>query len=776
MQDGKVATDIFRGWLMKWTNYIKGYQKRWFVLSNGLLSYYRNQAEVAHTCRGTINLATAFICTEDDPCSFVVSNGSTHYFHLKASSEVERQKWVTALELVKAKAIKMLESDDEDDDDKNESCTKPLSSKVDDLQTCNDLVAKHGTALQKAISELQDLSEFRDEESELAKRLKVVNEKATLFRITSSAMISACGEFLDLAQRQEKNFQKVVDHERAQRIRLEQTVEDLAKQHNFLEEACRVRVVPKLKTIEKSSQEPTMTAGSPSIQQNMDASHESSDDETEFFDAEDLIGGIPLTNVKLSTSSSEVSFASEKNVTSHKRSASDYAVANVKSPDVRRVHSASAGDLVSSSSTMTSPSGTFAVSKLPDEPADKTPVKKSRRKNVPPKPTQSLSLWNILKNCIGRDLSKIPMPVNFNEPLSMLQRLTEEMEYSDLLDKAAASTNSLEEMCYVAAFTISSYSTTSARTGKPFNPLLGETYEMDRSLEEGWRCLAEQVCHHPPISCFHIEHTDWTYWQDFTATSKFRGNYLQIVPLGVAHLTFRKSGNHYTWRKVTTTVRNIIVGKLWVDQSGEMDIVNHTTGDICKLKYNAYTYFSRETPRKVIGYVLDKSKVTHFVLTGTWDSKIDCAEVVYTMKSEGGQPKQIAQTRTPVTLWKINIVEDRELQYNFSDFAMSLNEPDDLVAISDSRFRPDQRLMELGKWDDANTAKGKLEEKQRAKRREREAEAELAKREGRVYEDYKPVWFEKVYDEMSDLEIHVYKGGYWEAKEKQDWSICPDIF
>ena len=120
--------------------------------------------------------------------------------------------------------------------------------------------------------------------------------------------------------------------------------------------------------------------------------------------------------------------------------------------------------------------------------------------------------------------------------------------------------------------------------------------------------------------------------------------------------------------------------------------------------------------------------------------------------------------------------EEREPQYNFSDFAMSLNEPDDVVAISDSRFRPDQRLMELGKWDDANTAKGRLEEKQRAKRREREAEAELAKREGRLYEDHKPVWFEKVYDEMSDLEIHVYKGGYWEAKEKQDWSMCPDIF
>lgn len=35
------SPEQFRGWLLKWTNYIKGYQRRWFVLSNGLLSYYR---------------------------------------------------------------------------------------------------------------------------------------------------------------------------------------------------------------------------------------------------------------------------------------------------------------------------------------------------------------------------------------------------------------------------------------------------------------------------------------------------------------------------------------------------------------------------------------------------------------------------------------------------------------------------------------------------------------------------------------------------------------
>ena len=71
--------------------------------------HFRSQAEMAHTCRGTINLAGAFIDSEDS-CSFVISNGGTQVFYMRASSEVERQRWVTALELAKAKAIKMLES------------------------------------------------------------------------------------------------------------------------------------------------------------------------------------------------------------------------------------------------------------------------------------------------------------------------------------------------------------------------------------------------------------------------------------------------------------------------------------------------------------------------------------------------------------------------------------------------------------------------------------------------------------------------------------------
>lgn len=61
---------------------------------------------MGHTCRGTINLATATI-TVDDACNFVISNGGAQTYHLKASCEVERQRWITALELAKAKAARM---------------------------------------------------------------------------------------------------------------------------------------------------------------------------------------------------------------------------------------------------------------------------------------------------------------------------------------------------------------------------------------------------------------------------------------------------------------------------------------------------------------------------------------------------------------------------------------------------------------------------------------------------------------------------------------------
>lgn len=63
--------------------------------------------------------------------------------------------------------------------------------------------------------------------------------------------------------------------------------------------------------------------------------------------------------------------------------------------------------------------------------------------------------------------------------------------------------------------------------------------------------------------------------------------------------------------------------------------------------------------------------------------------------------------------------ENAENMYYFSELALTLNEQEDGVAPTDSRLRPDQRLMEKGRWDEANTEKQRLEEKQRLNRRRR---------------------------------------------------------
>ncbi|XP_043239908.1 oxysterol-binding protein 1-like isoform X2 [Amphibalanus amphitrite] len=763
MENKEVTEPEMKGWLYKWTNYIKGYQKRWFVLSNGLLSYYRTQAEMAHTCRGTISLHGAAIHCEDS-CNFIisnVSNGGTQTFHLKTPNEIERQRWITALELAKAKAIRALDSeedgyDEEEEPDKGDiqAVISTLNAKLEDLQTCHDLIAKHASTLHRSLADLENTESTQ----EVTAKVKQVNERATLFRITSTAMIKACADYRDLVQTHGRKWQRMFQHEREQRSRLEQMVEQLARQHSHLEQEAKQHEVNK-----QLSKKDSLT-GAASIQ--------SSDDE--FEDAADDFGShftvaVPTNHKRSGSNVSQTSegrdkLPNESDSSNEEDNSEMIGVIAHKPSKQKRARDGEAGNGDSP------PAFSAEMTHKPGKSARK------RRTTIPEKPNYPLNLWSIMKNSIGKELTKIPVPVNFSEPLSMLQRLTEDFEYSYLLDRAAECDDPCEQMCYVAAFTVSAYATTSQRSGKPFNPLLGETYECDRRDDYGWRVISEQVSHHPPMVAQHCEgDAGWECYQEFTMSSKFRGKYLQVIPLGISHLHFPKTGNHFTWRKVTTTVHNIIVGRLWVDQHGDMEITNHKTGDKCNLKYVPYSYFSRDVLRKVTGCVTDPMGQVRWVLMGTWDSKMECCKVLNSNTSVKGKP--VIETGPPRLLWKANPVpEDGEKIYNFSQLAIELNEPEEGVAPTDSRLRPDQRLMEEGKWDEANDEKVRLEEKQRAVRRKREAEAEAAAEEGVEYTGHQPIWFRKDHDPYTSQYVHIYTGEYWTAREKQDWSRCPDIF
>ena len=103
-----------------------------------------------------------------------------------------------------------------------------------------------------------------------------------------------------------------------------------------------------------------------------------------------------------------------------------------------------------------------------------------------------ISIWGILKSAIGKDLTKITLPATVNEPLSALQRLSEDFEQVAFMEKAAAASSAQARMLFMALFASMPANSALRRYRKPFNPILGETFEWT-SCDSKHRCLVEQV-------------------------------------------------------------------------------------------------------------------------------------------------------------------------------------------------------------------------------------------------------------------------------------------
>ncbi|XP_042819174.1 oxysterol-binding protein-related protein 1 isoform X1 [Panthera tigris] len=403
------------------------------------------------------------------------------------------------------------------------------------------------------------------------------------------------------------------------------------------------------------------------------------------------------------------------------------------------------------------------------------------------------SIWSILRKCIGMELSKITMPVIFNEPLSFLQRLTEYMEHTYLIHKASSFSDSVERMQCVAAFAVSAVASQWERTGKPFNPLLGETYELVRD-DLGFRLISEQVSHHPPISAFHAEglNNDFIFHGSIYPKLKFWGKSVEAEPKGTITLELLEHSEAYTWTNPTCCVHNIIVGKLWIEQYGNVEITNHKTGDKCVLNFKPCGLFGKEL-HKVEGYIQDKSKKRLCALYGKWTEclySVDPATFDAYKKNdkknteEKKNSKQMSTSEESdempmpdsesvfvipgsVLLWRIAPRPPNSAQmYNFTSFAMVLNEVDkemeSVIPKTDCRLRPDIRAMENGEIDQASEEKKRLEEKQRAARKNR----------SKSEEDWKTRWFHQGPNPYNGAQDWLYSGSYWD----RNYFNLPDIY
>lgn len=231
---------------------------------------------------------------------------------------------------------------------------------------------------------------------------------------------------------------------------------------------------------------------------------------------------------------------------------------------------------------------------------------------APMVPRDQVSIWSILKNCIGKELSKITMPVVFNEPLTMLQRAAEGIQYSRYLKMADESDDPVERMELICAFIIANLSCNCHRIIKPFNPLLYETYEYEHELEDGSHVkgVAQQVSHHPPITAVCCESDNFAFNGVINPKIKFWGRSIEVSHDGSCKVYLKRHNESYLFNSVACSVHNIIIGKLWFEHHGPLDIKCHETQLQANLNFKQAGWFSNDLHR-FDGFIvsgLDSSK------------------------------------------------------------------------------------------------------------------------------------------------------------------------
>ncbi|GFZ18033.1 OSBP(oxysterol binding protein)-related protein 3C [Actinidia rufa] len=339
------------------------------------------------------------------------------------------------------------------------------------------------------------------------------------------------------------------------------------------------------------------------------------------------------------------------------------------------------------------------------------------------------SYWKMMHKYIGSDVtSMVTLPVLIFEPMTMLQKMAELMEYSYLLDRADECEDPYMRLVYATSWAISVYYAYQ-RTWKPFNPILGETYEMVN--HGGITFISEQVmhivsgsmnslfflnserpvCHHPPMSAGHAENEHFTYGVTSKLKTKFLGNSLDIYPVGRTRVTLKRDGVVLNLVPPPTKVNNLIFGRTWVDSPG----------------------------------------------AGRYEV-------------DGYQPCDMEGEPLPGTelkeVWRVATVPEND-KFQYTHFAHKINSfetaPKKLLA-SDSRLRPDRYALEKGDLLKAGAEKSSLEERQRAEKRHREENGH----------QFTPKWFDLTEEitptPWGDLEIYQYNGKYTEHRAALDGS------
>jgi len=365
---------------------------------------------------------------------------------------------------------------------------------------------------------------------------------------------------------------------------------------------------------------------------------------------------------------------------------------------------------------------------------------------------------------------KVQLPIHYNEPLSMLQKQCEKFMYANLLDKAANTEDPFLKLAYISGFIVSEVNLNINRILKPFNPILGETFEyFDNNLK--YRFFSEQVSHNPPISAFICESDNFVFYGDTKSKNKFnlfKGN-MELNFLNKYNLILKSSNDHFVFNKPDAFMKGLVFGTPHYDFKGIINI-----NEINNLKASAILEFFEEgkkqkTPGYFEGKILDENKEIRYLIKGKWDTNL------YITDKDGLNKIEIWESSKEEFLCNSDFINNyliSEYSCNFNFLGESNNSKknrknlEDILPPTDSRFRRDQKYVEERKLEIAQREKERLENLQRI--RHKKFEEEKIK--------YCPNYFNEVFDEKNNEYIYLFNGEYWDDRKIGNFEKLHDIF
>lgn len=123
------------------------------------------------------------------------------------------------------------------------------------------------------------------------------------------------------------------------------------------------------------------------------------------------------------------------------------------------------------------------------------------------------------------------------------------------------------------------------RLAKPFNPLLGETYEL---VTPDFRFINETVSHHPPINCCKCDGPGFELFIVSETSQRFTGKQVQVTEKRpVQYKLFLKDGSSEVIEGYPPmlVVGNLFIGDRYCEPQGPSKVENRTTGDVCFMDF-----------------------------------------------------------------------------------------------------------------------------------------------------------------------------------------------